>query len=345
MTTEGSDDKRAVAWDDALEPEPELRRLAFGADAHGQRLDRALAALVPELSRSYLQQLIEQGAVTLGGAVATRAAQKVKVGDEGAIELRPTPQSQAFRPEPVPLDVVYEDEHLLVVNKPAGLVVHPAAGNWSGTLLNGLLARDARAAALPRAGIVHRLDKDTSGLMVVARTRAAMDALVRMIGAREVSRQYLALAHRRWQGAATRTVEAPIGRDPRNRLRMAVVDGGKPAATTFELLADALSGCFVRATLHTGRTHQIRVHMAHIGHPLVADTLYGGAPVAGLARQALHACRLAFAHPASGVSLEFHAALPDDLRAGLAAWGVRYNEPERPESLAPATMRGTRRRT
>jgi 23S rRNA pseudouridine1911/1915/1917 synthase len=233
------------------------------------------------------------------------------------------------------LDVVFEDEHLLVVNKPAGLVVHPAPGNWSGTLLNGLLARDAGAALLPRAGIVHRLDKDTSGLMVVARTRAAMDALVQRIAAREVSRQYVALAHRSWGGAAVRHVNAPIGRDPRNRLRMAVVDSGKAATTTFELLEDAQQGCWVRATLGTGRTHQIRVHMAHIGHPLVADELYGGAAAAGLARQALHAVRLAFAHPATGEALEFHAPLPADLRQALNAWGLRYNEPEWLTSHAP----------
>ncbi|HEY8047890.1 MAG TPA: RluA family pseudouridine synthase [Ramlibacter sp.] len=307
-----------------------MRAFTVQLDAHGERLDRALAGVVPEFSRSYVQQLIDQGAVTLGGRVVTRSAHRVKAGDAGAIELRPTPQSQAFKPEPVPIDVVYEDEHLLVADKPAGLVVHPAAGNWSGTLLNGLLARDPQAAALPRAGIVHRLDKDTSGLMVVARTRAAMDALVRMIAARDVSRQYLALAHRQWQGAATRTVDAPIGRDPRNRLRMAVVDSGKPAVTSFELLCNASAGCFVRASLHTGRTHQIRVHMAHIGHPLVADVLYGGTHAAGLTRQALHAFRLAFVHPVTGVSLEFHAPLPADLRLALTAWSVRYNDFERP---------------
>jgi 23S rRNA pseudouridine1911/1915/1917 synthase len=320
----------------------ERRTFTLAQPHHGQRLDRALVSLVPEFSRSYLQQLIEQGGVTIAGQAVTRPAHRVKAGDTGAIELRPTPQSQAFKPEPVPLDVVHEDEHLLVVNKPAGLVVHPAAGNWSGTMLNGLLARDPRAAGLPRAGIVHRLDKDTSGLMVVARTRPAMDALVRKIAAREVSRQYLALAHRRWEGPAARTVDAPIGRDPRNRLRMAVVDGGKPATTTFELLENADRGCWVRASLHTGRTHQIRVHMAHIGHPLVGDPLYGGAPSAGLQRQALHAFRLAFDHPVTGVSLEFHAALPDDLSAALTDWGVRYNEPE---SAMPAIMPGTRRGT
>jgi 23S rRNA pseudouridine1911/1915/1917 synthase len=322
----------------------ELRAFTIDASLHGQRVDRALAALVPEFSRSYLQQLIEAGAVTLGGHEVTRASHKVKAGDAGTVELRPTPQSQAFKPEPVPLRVVYEDDHLLVIDKPAGLVVHPAAGNWSGTLLNGLLARDPQAAALPRAGIVHRLDKDTSGLMVVARTRIAMEALVRKIAAREVSRQYFALAHRAWEGPRTRTVEAPIGRDPRNRLRMGVVESGKPAATTFELLDNTDQGCWVRATLHTGRTHQIRVHMAHIGHPLVADALYGGAPAAGLQRQALHAFRLAFEHPVTAQPVQFDAALPADLVGALEAWGVRYNESEGPKATPP-TVRGTRRGT
>ncbi len=315
--------------------EIELRPFVIDAALHGERLDRALAVLAPEFSRSYLQQLIESGAVMLKGGPATRSSQKVKAADQGVIELRPTPQSQSFRPEPMALDVVHEDEHLLVINKPAGLVVHPAPGNWSGTLLNGLLARDPQAAMLPRAGIVHRLDKDTSGLMVVARTRATMDALVQLIAAREVSRQYVALAHRGWGGAAVRHVDAPVGRDPRNRLRMAVVESGKPATTTFELLQAADAGCWVRATLGTGRTHQIRVHMAYIGHPLVGDVLYGGAPAAGLARQALHAFRLAFAHPVTGKPLEFRAPLPVDLREALGLWGLRYNDLEWLTSHAP----------
>jgi 23S rRNA pseudouridine1911/1915/1917 synthase len=256
----------------------------------------------------------------------------VKAGEAGEIELRPTPQSQAFVPEDLPLTIVYEDEHLRIVDKPAGLVVHPAPGNWRGTLLNALLGRDPAARMLPRAGIVHRLDKDTSGLMVVARTRQAMDRLVAQIAAREVSRQYLALAHRPWQGPAQRRVDAAIGRDPRNRLRMAVVDpqrqSGKPAATVFQLLEQAEHGCALLCTLETGRTHQIRVHAAHVGHPLVADALYGGGPAAGLSRQALHAARLAFAHPVTGASLAFHAPLPADLRAAWSAWGLRYNEPE-----------------
>jgi 23S rRNA pseudouridine1911/1915/1917 synthase len=326
---------------DETGPEAETRAFIIEAALHGERLDRALAQLVPEFSRSYLQQLIEAGAVRLRGATVGKAAQKVRAGEAGEIELRPTPQSQAFRPEPLPLAVVHEDEHLLVVDKPAGLVVHPAPGNWSGTLLNALLARDPAARMLPRAGIVHRLDKDTSGLMVVARTRPAMDRLVAMIAAREVSRQYLALAHRPWEGAQQRRVDAPIGRDPRNRLRMAVVDAqrhpGKPAATVFQLREQGQAGCALVCTLETGRTHQIRVHLAHIGHPLVADALYGGAPAAGLARQALHAFRLAFVHPVTGVPLALHSPLPADLRSAWSAWGLRYNEPDwLPSQPAPA---------
>lgn len=311
-------------------PDAELRQLVFGEAQHGLRLDQALVELVPEFSRSYLQQLIELGGVTVNGNVARKPSSRVKAADIGTIELRPTPQSQAFKPELMVLDLVYEDEHLLVINKPAGLVVHPAPGNWSGTLLNGLLAHDAKAMNLPRAGIVHRLDKDTSGLMVVARTRPVMDALIRLIAAREVGRQYVALAHRPWVGSRTREVNAPIGRDPRNRLRMAVVDlaknSGKLARTDIELLQNCDQGCLVRCTLHTGRTHQIRVHMASIGHPLVADELYGGAAAAGMQRQALHACRLAFTHPVTQKSMVFQVILPADLNKALDNWALSYNQ-------------------
>lgn len=310
-------------------PDVELRHLIFGEAQHGLRLDQALVELVPEFSRSYLQQLIDLDGVTINGRLIRKPSTRVKAADVGIIELRPTPQSQAFKPEVMTLEVAYEDEHLLVINKPAGLVVHPAPGNWSGTLLNGLLAYDAKAANLPRAGIVHRLDKDTSGLMVVARSRLVMDALIRLIAAREVSRQYLALAHRPWVGARTREVNAPMGRDPRNRLRMAVVDisknPGKLARTDIELLQNGDQGCLVRCTLHTGRTHQIRVHMASIGHPLVADDLYGGTVAAGMRRQALHACRLAFIHPVTLVPLVFQAPLPEDMEQALSQWGLRYN--------------------
>jgi 23S rRNA pseudouridine1911/1915/1917 synthase len=320
--------------DDAIEPgaEAEVRAFVVGTAQHGQRIDRTLAQLVPEFSRSHLQHLLEAGAVRLGGHPVTRPAQKVRAGDAGEVELRPTPQTQAFLPQAMELAVVHEDAHLCVIDKPAGLVVHPAPGNWTGTLLNGLLARDAQAAALPRAGIVHRLDKDTSGLLVVARTRQAMDRLVAMIAARDVARHYLALAHRAWEGPAERHVDAAIGRDPRNRLRMAVLDPArhpaKTAATTFVHLGSVPQGCLLQARLHTGRTHQIRVHAAHLGHPLVADALYGGAPAAGFARQALHARRLAFRHPVTGAAMEFLAPLPQDFTQGLQAWGLRYNEPE-----------------
>lgn len=311
-------------------PDTELRHLVFGEAQHGQRLDRALVELVPEFSRSYLQQLIDLDGVRINGVVVRKPSSRVKASDSGVIELRPTPQSQAFKPELMPLNLVYEDEHLMVINKPAGLVVHPAPGNWSGTLLNGLLAHDPQASNLPRAGIVHRLDKDTSGLMVVARTRPVMDALIKAIAAREVGRQYVALAHRPWIGSRTREVNAPIGRDPRNRLRMAVVDmakhPGKLARTDIQLLQGCDQGSLVRCTLHTGRTHQIRVHMASIGHPLVSDELYGGGLAGGLLRQALHACRLAFSHPITQEPLVFQSPPPDDLVVAMKEWGLSYNE-------------------
>lgn len=304
----------------------ESRNFVAGAEAHGKRLDLVLTQHVPEFSRSYLQQLLSAGAVQVNGVLALKAAMRVKVADAIVLEMRPTLQSQAFRAEALPIDVVYEDEHLLVVNKPAGWVVHPAPGNWSGTLLNALLARDLGAASVPRAGIVHRLDKDTSGLMVVARTRACMDQLVEMIAARTVRRQYLALAHGAWQGAEERAVHAPIGRDPRNRLRMAVVDtsrhSGKEARTDIRLLQSNVRYSWVECTLHTGRTHQIRVHMAHCGMPLVGDTLYGGSVQVGLARQGLHAFHLAFSHPVSGVTLDLVAPLPADLEEATQMAGI-----------------------
>ena len=308
----------------------ELRRVSVPVESHGCRLDKTLAGLVPEFSRSYLQQLIEAGDVLVEGHQTLKTSSKVKAGDELSIELRPTPQSQAFKPEVMPLDIVYEDSHLLVINKPAGVVVHPAPGNWSGTLLNGLLAYDVQASFLPRAGIVHRLDKDTSGLMVVARQRQTMDQLVNMIAARSVSREYVALAHGAWNGVKTRQVEAPIGRDPRNRLRMAVVNleknSGKTAFTLISLLDNSERHCLVRCKLHTGRTHQIRVHMAFLGHPLVSDVLYGGAVAGSMQRQGLHAWRLAFEHPVTGSAMDFRSPPPPDLQAAIADFGLRYNQ-------------------
>jgi 23S rRNA pseudouridine1911/1915/1917 synthase len=311
-------------------PDFELRKIEVPEALHGQRVDVVLANQIPEFSRSYLQQLIDAGLVRLRGVAAAKPSTKVRVGDAISIELRPTPQTQAFRPESMALDVVHEDADVLVLNKPAGLVVHPAPGNWSGTLLNGLLARDPGAALLPRAGIVHRLDKDTSGLMVVARTRQSMDRLVQAIGARLIRRQYLAIGHHCWCGDDIVQVDAPVGRDPRNRLRMAVVDlnhhPGKTASTSVRPLGNGNACCLVECTLQTGRTHQIRVHMASLGHPLLGDLLYGGAPLAGLQRQALHAYRLAFEHPTSRRMLSFSAQLPLDMVNAMDALGLRYNQ-------------------
>jgi 23S rRNA pseudouridine1911/1915/1917 synthase len=325
MTPENDDLSVTEEW----APDVEVRPLDFSLVEPGTRLDVALVVLVPEFSRSYLQQLILSGAVSLNGKPVSKAAYKTKLSDQGTIELRPTPQSQAFRPESIPLEVVFADEHLYVINKPAGMVVHPAPGNWSGTLMNAVLGLDPLAVQLPRAGIVHRLDKDTSGLMVVARSRVAMAALVQAIASRHVKRQYLALAQKPWVGSRLCSVAVPIGRDPANRLRMAVVDlarhAGKTAQTDIELLVNATEGCLVRCTLHTGRTHQIRVHLASIGHPLVADLTYGGRELAGMQRQALHAYHLGFEHPVDSRLLSFRAAVPTDFANALVQWGIHYN--------------------
>lgn len=307
----------------------ETREFVCGEAQHGLRVDNALVQLVSEFSRSYLKQLIEQGLARLNGQMVAKVASKVKAGDLLAIDLQATPQSQAFKPEKVAFEVIFEDEYLLVINKPVGLVVHPAPGNWSGTLLNGLLERDPNAVLLPRAGIVHRLDKDTSGLMVVARTRQVMDALVQKIAAREVNRLYLALGLKTWTGPKELDVSESIGRDPRNRLKMAVLasdnQNGKTAKTSFNLLQNCEQGCFVSCRLHTGRTHQIRVHMAYIGHPLVADSVYGGVQAADMLRQALHAEQLAFEHPVTGQAMHFVASLPQDFKQALTHWSLSYN--------------------
>ena len=294
----------------------ETRAARVASASHGQRLDKVLVLLAPEFSRNHLQTLIEHGHARLDGTVAAPASRRVRAGQLLQLDLVPTDESLAFRPEPIALKVLHEDAHLMVIDKPVGLVVHPAPGHWSGTLLNGLLAHHAGAAHLPRAGIVHRLDKDTSGLMLVGKSLAAVTALSRAIAAREVHRRYLALA---WGEPQRKrfTIEAPIGRDPVSRIRMAVVAHGREARTDVRCVATCDGFSALQCTLHSGRTHQIRVHLQHQGHALVADALYGGKPALGMVRQALHAAQLHLLHPINGTPLQFEAAAPADF---AAAW-------------------------
>lgn len=297
----------------------------IGDDCSGMRLDQAAAQLFPEYSRARLQQWIKAGELLLDGRPA-RGKDKVIGGEE--LRLSPPVEVEtSFEAEALSLDIVYEDDSLLVINKPVGLVVHPAAGNYSGTLLNGLLAHCPELAGLPRAGIVHRLDKDTSGLMVVARSLQAHQDLVAQLQERSVSRLYDAVV----QGVLTAggTVDAPIGRHPANRQKRAVSEGpdARPAVTHYRVTERYRSHTHLQCKLETGRTHQIRVHMAHIGHPIVGDQVYGGRmkPPKGAApelldflqqfkRQALHARVLGFEHPQSGEYVEWESELPDDIQ-------------------------------
>ena len=306
----------------------EIRQAEVLADGHGQRLDRWLVQLAPEFSRNHLQSLVERGCVLIDGAAVTKDSRKLLAGQRVSIELLPTEESRAFRAEVLPFNIIFEDEHLLIVNKSPGMVVHPAAGNWSGTLMNALLAYHPAAATLARAGIVHRLDKDTSGAMVVGKTLEAVTALVRMIGAREVHREYLALAFGRVPEEVV--IEAPLKRDLISRVKMAVLATGKPSRTDVYLLGQGeevsetgtRSISAVHCVLHSGRTHQIRVHLAHKGHPIVSDPLYGGVLALGLTRQALHAARLTFDHPITGEPQQFDAPLPQDLASAWEKLGL-----------------------
>jgi 23S rRNA pseudouridine1911/1915/1917 synthase len=317
MSSDGNGrDYRDAASDDEIEPGVETRRFVVAAATHGERLDKLLVLHAGEFSRSHLQGLVERGLARVDGVPARAASQRVRGGQVVDIELQPTDESRAFRAEPMALAIVDEDEHLLVIDKPAGLVVHPAPGHWQGTLVNGLLAHHEAAFTLPRAGIVHRLDKDTSGLMVVAKSLPAMTALTRAIAAREIRREYIAIVHG-VVAAGLVQIDAPVGRDPVSRVRMAVSRAGRPARTDVARMAGNQHFTAVACRLHTGRTHQIRVHLASRGHPLVGDALYGGTPALGLARQALHAFRLGLTHPVLGTARSYEAPLPADLSA---AW-------------------------
>jgi len=291
----------------------------------GARLDQALAQVFPQYSRSRLTQWIREGKVMVDGQ-AMKPKEAVAGGERVRVLADSMPAEATVAAEPIPLDIVYEDEALLVINKPAGLVTHPAAGNWAGTLQNALLHHAPELAGVPRAGIVHRLDKETSGLLVVARTLTAHKSLVEQLQARSVSRQYLALVH--GPVVAGGTVEGNIGRHPVDRKRMAVVEGGKPAVTHYRVEARFAHHTLLRVSLETGRTHQIRVHMAHIQHPIVGDPVYGGrsrvpagasetlqAALRGFRRQALHATRLELEHPVTGEPIAWEAPLPEDMQA------------------------------
>lgn len=292
----------------------------------GERLDKVVARMVPQFSRSRLQQWIDNGFVSVDGKPGR--TRMTVYGDEHIVILpQAAPEDTAFTPEPMMLDIVFEDDAIVVIDKPAGLVVHPAAGNWSGTLLNGLLHRWPALTGVPRAGIVHRLDKDTSGLMVVAKTLAVHTDLVRQLQARTVHREYRALV---WGTPnPSGTIDASMGRHPRDRIKMAVLENltAKPAITHFERLATGLLESrpvsLMRCRLETGRTHQIRVHMQSIGFALVGDALYGKAHlVTAFHRQALQAFRLGLNHPVSGEPVEWQVPLAADFAALIERAGI-----------------------
>lgn len=307
----------------AADPAVENRlRRVLPPECEGLRLDKALALVFPDYSRSSLQRWLKQGLIVVDEEIPSQR-ERVHGGEQVDLVV-PEIQAVAWGPEPVAVDVVHEDEHLLVINKPAGLVVHPGAGNPGGTLVNGLLYRDPSLSGLPRAGVVHRLDKDTTGLMVVARSESARLDLIEQLSNRTLGRSYLGVV----QGVPVSggRIDEPIGRDRHDRRRMVVAAAGKPAVTNYRVEARYRVHALLRCKLESGRTHQIRVHMRHVGYPLVGDPVYGGRsrlppePIEGLRetlqgfrRQALHACALRLRHPGTGQDVEWQAPMPDDM--------------------------------
>ncbi len=295
----------------------------------GQRLDSALAEMFPDYSRNRLKQWIQQGQILLEGK---QVKPKVKVfsDQELQLDIESVEPDEGCLPEDIPLDIVYQDESLIVINKPAGFVVHPAAGHHRGTLQNALLFYDESLAGVPRAGIVHRLDKDTTGLMVVARNLISHKYLVEQIQQREVHREYQAIVHGVMTGGGT--VDEPIGRHSHDRVRMTVREDGRPSVTHYRVLKRFRAYSHIHVELETGRTHQIRVHMQHLRHPAVGDPVYAGRPripaeadvafidlLRGFNRQALHAWRLSLKHPVSGENISWQADLPEDMQQLLSA--------------------------
>ncbi len=319
--------------------------LEIPQDMAGERLDKVLATFLPDYSRNRLKTWVEAGAVTVDGKV-TKARYLLHGGESVKVFPQDMPEQFAFNSEDITLDVIYEDPSIIVINKPPGLVVHPAAGNWTGTLLNGLLFRYPELKSLPRAGIVHRLDKDTSGLMVVARTPQAQTALVKQLQERTVGRRYLALV---WGNLPSQgKVLATVGRDQRDRLKMAAGSPqGKPAATVFRRLAKGLFSdaalALVECRLETGRTHQIRVHLESLGFPLLGDPVYrkktpGAAKTLPLMRQALHAYALTLEHPASHDVMTWFQLPPEDLIGLLPSVGLSSEDLPKKDALLASIL-------
>lgn len=296
--------------------------LTVAEEMSGKRLDSVLAGMMPEYSRSFIQKLFENGSITVGGDPCSEKKRKAAAGDIVEITI-PQPERLEVEAEDIPLDIVYEDDELLVVDKPAGMVVHPAPGNHSGTLVNALMYHCGDALSsingVIRPGIVHRIDKDTSGLLMVAKTDRAHNALSAQLAEHSITRRYKAIVYSNIKEGEG-TVDKPIGRDPGNRLRNAVVyTNSKNAVTHYRVLERFGGFTLVEAVLETGRTHQIRVHMAYIRHPLLGDTLYGPAKNRyGAKRQMLHAGVLGFVHPVTGEYMEFNSPLPQDFEDVLA---------------------------